>query len=114
MKAAAHCAPSAGGAGPSLAFTATVAGGSGVQSLKALVWPASSGPAPRAGETKAVENATCRTASSTTSLCTYGMKDSAKDAAAMPGGTRYVSALATAKDRDTTFAPSAATFTVEH
>ncbi|WP_329171348.1 DUF5707 domain-containing protein [Streptomyces sp. NBC_01477] len=90
-KAAAHYAPSAGGAGPSLAFTATVADDSGVQSLKVLAWPASSGLAPRAGEMKAVENATCRTTSSTTSLCTYRMKDSAKDAAAMPGGTSGMS-----------------------
>ncbi|WP_328315412.1 DUF5707 domain-containing protein [Streptomyces sp. NBC_00388] len=113
-KAAAHYALPAGGAGASLTFTAVVADNSGVEGLKVLAWPASSGLAPKAGEMKAVENATCRATSPTTSVCTYRVKDSATDAAAMPGGTWYVSVLATAKDRDTTFAPKAATFTVMH
>lgn len=112
-KAAAHYASSAVGAGASLTFTAAVADGSGVKGLKVLAWPASSGLAPTASEMKSVESATCRAASSTTSVCTYIVKDSAKNAAALPMGTWYVSVLATAKDGDTVFAPRAAAFTVK-
>ncbi|SDP11185.1 DUF5707 domain-containing protein [Actinacidiphila guanduensis] len=113
-KATARYAPSTGGADARLTVTATVADNSGVQGLKVLAWPASSGLAPKAAEMKAVENATCKATSSTASVCTYTVEDSAKDAAAMPAGTWYVSVLATAKDRGTTFAPKAATFTVKH
>lgn len=111
-KGAAHYVASTDGA--SLLFTATVADNSGVKNLRVLAWPASSGLAPTADEMKAVESATCKTTSSTISVCTYLVKDSVSQAAALPEGTWYVSALATAKDHDTTFAPKAAAFTVKH
>ncbi|NEA40192.1 DUF5707 domain-containing protein [Streptomyces sp. SID11385] len=113
-KATAHYTGSATGGSASLVFTATVADNSGVKSLRVLAWPASSKLAPTAGEMRTVEEATCKTTSATTSVCTYSVKSSPKEATALPKGTWYVSALATAKDHDTTFAPKAATFTVKH
>ncbi|MFQ6144544.1 DUF5707 domain-containing protein [Streptomyces seoulensis] len=112
-KATAHYTRTAGGSA-SLTFSATVADNSGVKSLRVLAWPASSGLAPRAGEMREVEEATCKATSATASECTYTVKSSAKEAAALPEGTWHVSALATAKDHNTTFAPQAATFTVKH
>lgn len=113
-KAAARYVASTTGGGATLTFTATVADNSGVKGLKALVWPASSGLAPTADEMKAVESAKCKATSTTTSVCTYTVTSSAKEAASLPEGTWYVSALATAKDHDTAFAPKAATFTIKH
>ncbi|MER8058132.1 MULTISPECIES: DUF5707 domain-containing protein [unclassified Streptomyces] len=101
-------------AGASLTFTATVADSSGVKSLKVLAWPASSGLAPTADEMKAVEGAKCKATSTTTSVCTYTAKSSARESAALPEGTWYVSVLATAKDHGTTFEPKATTFTLKH
>ncbi|MFD4756546.1 MULTISPECIES: DUF5707 domain-containing protein [unclassified Streptomyces] len=111
-KATARFTGTAGG-GASLTFTATVADDSGVKNLRVLAWPASSHLDPTAGEMRDVEEATCKATSSTTSECTYAVKSSAKDAAALPDGVWHVSALATAKDHDTTFVPRAATFTVK-
>ncbi|MEU5792469.1 DUF5707 domain-containing protein [Streptomyces sp. NPDC047813] len=113
-KAVARYATSSAGGGASLTFTATVADNSGVKSLKVLAWPTSSGLAPTADEMKAVESARCKAASATASVCTYTVKSSAGESAALPEGTWYVSALATAKDHDTAFAPKAATFALKH
>ncbi|MEW2622905.1 DUF5707 domain-containing protein [Streptomyces sp. NPDC048106] len=100
--------------GVTLTFNATVAAKSGVQNLKVLAWPAGSHLAPTAHEMTQVDDATCKATSPTTATCTYAEKSSAKEAAALPKGTWYVSALATTKDHHTTFAPKAAHFTVNH
>ncbi|MET8039042.1 DUF5707 domain-containing protein [Streptomyces sp. NPDC005345] len=112
-KAAAHYTAEAGG-GASLTFTASVADNSGIKNLRVLAWPASSGLAPTAAEMRDVEEATCKATSAAVSKCTYTVKSSAKEAATLPEGVWNVSALVTAKDHDTTFAPHAATFTVKH
>ncbi|MFF0191287.1 DUF5707 domain-containing protein [Streptomyces sp. NPDC005244] len=110
-KATAHYTVPVGG-GASLTFSATVADNSGVKSLRVLAWPARSGLAPTAAEIRDVEEATCTATSATVSKCTYTVKNSAREAASLPEGVWHVSALVTAKDHDTTFAPQAATFTV--
>ncbi|MFD6821452.1 DUF5707 domain-containing protein [Streptomyces sp. NPDC060085] len=112
-KATAHYTAEADG-GASLTFTASVADNSKIKNLRVLAWPASSGLAPTAAEMRDVEEATCKATSTTVSTCTYTVKTSAKEAATLPEGVWRVSALATAKDHDTTFAPHAATFTVKH
>ncbi|MFG2310978.1 DUF5707 domain-containing protein [Streptomyces sp. NPDC048566] len=112
-KAAAHFTATAGG-GATLTFSATVADHSGLTSLRVLAWPTSSGLAPTAAEMRDAEEATCTATSATVRKCTYTVKSSAKEAASLPAGVWHVSALATAKDHGTTFAPQAATFTVSH
>ncbi|MFE4367107.1 DUF5707 domain-containing protein, partial [Streptomyces sp. NPDC056835] len=104
--AARYLAPTTGAAG-SVTFTAKVTDDSGIRSLKVLAWPKSSDLKPTAQDMESVESATCEK-----SLCTYTLKVTQKDAADLPEGTWYVSALATAKDGDKTFVPEAATFSV--
>ena len=83
---------------------------SGVRGLKVLVWPASSKLDPTAAELRSAESAKCRSTSDETSRCTYTLKVTKQEAADLPKGTWYVSALATAEDGGTTFVPRAATF----
>ncbi|MEV4976764.1 DUF5707 domain-containing protein [Streptomyces scopuliridis] len=96
----------------SLTFTAKVTDDSGVQGLKVLAWPKSSGLKPTAEEMAHVESATCKKSTAETSVCTYTLKVTQEEAADLPKGTWYVSALATAKDGDKTFVPEAAVFNV--
>ncbi|WP_030543533.1 DUF5707 domain-containing protein [Streptomyces albus] len=106
-----YAAPSGSGAG-SFTFTADVTEDSGIDGLKVVVWPASSQLDPTEAEMRHVESADCRNASGGTARCTYTLRITKKDTAGMAEGTWYVSALATAGDGDTTFAPRAATFEV--
>ncbi|MCX4760289.1 DUF5707 domain-containing protein [Streptomyces sp. NBC_01275] len=106
-----YVAPSDSGAG-SLTFTADVSDDSGVRGLKVIAWPASSKLDPTEAELRDVDSATCRSTSAETSRCTYTLPVTKKDAAESAQGAWYVSALATAKDGGTAFAPRAATFTV--
>ncbi|WP_326810804.1 DUF5707 domain-containing protein [Streptomyces scopuliridis] len=96
----------------SLTFTAKVTDNSGVRGLKVLAWPKSSDLKPTAEEMAHVESATCKKSTAETSVCTYTLKVTQKEAADLPKGTWYVSALATAKDGDKTFVPEAAVFSV--
>ncbi|MFE7647361.1 DUF5707 domain-containing protein [Streptomyces phaeoluteigriseus] len=107
-----YVAPSDGSAG-SLSFTADVRDDSGVRGLKVVAWPASSKLDPTEEELRHTEDATCRSTSGDTSRCTYTLKVTKKEAAALDQGTWYVSALATAEDGDTVFLPRAATFDIE-
>ncbi|MFD7286136.1 DUF5707 domain-containing protein [Streptomyces sp. NPDC059863] len=104
--AARYVAPTAGAAG-SVTFTAKVTDDSGIRSLKVLAWPKSSDLKPTAEEMADVESAACKK-----DLCTYTLKVTQKDAAELPEGTWYVSALAMANDGDKTFVPEAAVFNV--
>jgi hypothetical protein len=106
-----YTAPSANAAG-SFTYTVDVSDDSGIRGLKVVAWPASSKLNPTATDLRSVESATCKSTSDDTSRCTYTLKISKKDAAAAAKGTWYVSALATAKDGDTTFASKAATFDI--
>lgn len=104
-----YAAPSDDGAG-SLTYTVDVNDDSGVRGLKVVVWPASSKLDPTEAELRSVENAKCKSTSDETSRCTYTLKVTEREAADLDKGTWYVSALATAKDGDTTFVPRATTF----
>ncbi|MGW4108453.1 DUF5707 domain-containing protein [Streptomyces sp. NPDC004976] len=104
-----YVAPSGPAAG-SLTFTADVSDDSGVRDLKVIAWPASSKLDPTEAELRHVDSATCRPATEETSRCTYTLKVTREEAADLGKGTWYVSALMTAKDGDTAFAPRAATF----
>jgi hypothetical protein len=105
-----YTAPSDSSAG-SLTYTVDVSDDSGIRSLKVLAWPASSKLNPTVADVRAAnESAKCRSTSDETVRCTYGEKVTKQEAAELAKGTWYVSALATAKDGDTTFVPSAATF----
>lgn len=106
-----YVAPSGSGAG-SLTFTADVSDDSGVKGLKVIVWPASSKLDPTEAELRHVDSATCERTTDETSRCTYSLKITKQDAADMDKGTWYVSALATAKDGGTAFAPRVAAFDV--
>lgn len=106
-----YVAPSNGAAG-GLTFTADVSDDSGVRDLKVLAWPASSKLDPAEAELRDVESATCRAATAETSRCTYTLRVTEEEAAELAEGTWYVSALATAKDGDTTFVPRGAAFDV--
>ncbi|MFD4554220.1 DUF5707 domain-containing protein [Streptomyces sp. NPDC058469] len=106
-----YTAPSASGAG-SFTYTVDVSDDSGIRGLKVVAWPASSKLDPTAADLRDVESATCRSTSDDTSRCTYTLKISKKEAADAAKGTWYVSALATAKDGDTTFVSKAATFDI--
>lgn len=106
-----YVAPSGSRAG-SLTFTADVSDDSGVKGLKVLVWPASSKLDPTEAELPHVDSATCESTTDETSRCTYSLKVTKDDVADMDKGTWYVSALATAKDGGTAFAPRVATFDV--
>ncbi|MGP4049980.1 DUF5707 domain-containing protein [Streptomyces sp. 2A115] len=108
-----YAAPSDGSAG-SLTFTADVSDDSGIRDLKVLAWPASSKLDPTEAELRSAESAKCRSTSDETTRCTYTLKVTKREAAELAKGTWYVSALATAKDGDTTFVPRAATFDVTH
>ncbi|MFI8305483.1 DUF5707 domain-containing protein [Streptomyces sp. NPDC085927] len=108
-----YTAPSGDSAG-SFSFTTDVSDDSGIQSLHVLPWPADSELDPTEKELRdAEETATCRTTSDETSRCTYALKVTEVEAAALEAGTWKVTALATAKDGDTLFVPSAAAFEVE-
>ncbi|MFI5883438.1 DUF5707 domain-containing protein [Streptomyces sp. NPDC051554] len=106
-----YTAPSASGAG-SFTYTVDVSDNSGIRGLKVVAWPASSKLEPTAADLRDVESATCKTTSDDTSRCTYTFKVAKKEAADAAKGTWYVSALATAKDGDTTFVSKAATFDI--
>ncbi len=110
-ESATYVAPSAGSAG-SFTFTADVSDDSGVRGLKVLAWPASSKLNPTEAELRPAESAMCRRTSDETSRCTYTLKATQREAAELTKGTWYVSALATARDGDTTFVPRAADFNV--
>ncbi|MFF3258399.1 DUF5707 domain-containing protein [Streptomyces sp. NPDC002932] len=104
-----YVAPSDGSAG-SFTYTVDVSDDSGVQGLKVLAWPASSKLDPTAAELRSGESAKCRSTSDETARCTYTLKVTKRDAADLAQGTWYLSALATAKDGDTTFVPHASAF----
>ncbi|MDJ1131855.1 DUF5707 domain-containing protein [Streptomyces iconiensis] len=106
-----YAAPTADTDG-SLTYTAKVTDDSGIRNLKVLAWPKSSDLKPTAKEMATAERATCKKSTTETSECTYTLKVTPKEAADLPKGTWHISALATAKDGDTAFAPDAATFTV--
>lgn len=101
-----------GSAAGSLTFTADVSDDSGVKGLKVLVWPAGSKLDPTEADLRHVDSATCERTTDEKSRCTYKLKITKQDAADMDKGTWYVSALATAKDGGTAFAPRVATFHV--
>jgi hypothetical protein len=106
-----YTAPSASGTG-SFTYTVDVSDNSGIRGLKVVAWPASSKLNPTEADLRSVESATCKATSDDTSRCTYTLKITKKEAADAAKGTWYVSALATAKDGDTTFVSKAATFDV--
>ncbi|MFJ4629058.1 DUF5707 domain-containing protein [Streptomyces sp. NPDC088847] len=106
-----YTAPSAHRAG-SFTYTGDVSDNSGVRGLKVVAWPASSKLDPTATDLRDVESATCEATSDDTSRCTYTLKITQKEATEAAKGTWYVSALATAKDGDTGFAPRTATFEI--
>ena len=106
-----YTAPSASGAG-SFTYTVDVSDDSGIRGLKVVAWPASSKLNPTEADLRSVESATCRSTSDGTSRCTYTFKVTKKEAADAAKGTWYVSALATAKDGDTTSVSKAATFDI--
>jgi len=106
-----YTAPSASGTG-SFTYTVDVSDNSGIRGLKVVAWPASSKLNPTEVDLRSVESATCKATSDDTSRCTYTLKITKKQAADAAKGTWYVSALATAKDGDTTFVSKAATFDV--
>ncbi|MFI6937311.1 DUF5707 domain-containing protein [Streptomyces sp. NPDC050287] len=108
----AHYVAPAGGSTGSLTFTADVSDDSGIQSLKVIAWPTSSKLDPTAEELQQVDGATCRSATAETSRCTYTLQVTQKEAGELAEGTWNISALATAKDKDTTFLPRAAAFDV--
>lgn len=106
-----YVAPSEGSAG-SLTYTVDVSDDSGVRDLEILVWPASSKLDPTEAELRSAEGAKCQGTSDETTRCTYALRVMKREAAEPAKDTWYVSALATAKDGDTTFVPRAATFDV--
>ncbi|CAM5714763.1 DUF5707 domain-containing protein [Streptomyces aurantiogriseus] len=106
-----YVAPSEGSAG-SFTYTVDVSDDSGIRTLKVLAWPASSKLDPTEVELRSAENAKCRSTSDETTRCTYTLKVTKREAAELAKGTWHVSALATAKDGDTTFVPRAAAFDV--
>jgi hypothetical protein len=106
-----YTAPSASRAG-SFTYTVDVSDNSGIRGLKVVAWPASSKLDPTATDLRDVESATCKATSDDTSRCTYTLKITQKEATEAAKGTWYVSALATAKDGDTGFAPKTAKFEV--
>jgi hypothetical protein len=106
-----YVAPTDSEAG-SLTFTADVSDDSGVKDLKVLPWPAGSKLDVTEKDLRHVDSAKCESTSDETSRCTYTLRVTKKEAAELDQGTWYVSALATAKDGDTTFVSRAATFDV--
>ncbi|MFK4100684.1 DUF5707 domain-containing protein [Streptomyces sp. NPDC019531] len=112
-KGSAHYAAPAGGKDGKFTFTADVSDNSGVVGLKVLAWPASSKPDPTEAEMRSVESAKCERISDETSRCTYTPKVTEAEAADLAEGTWHVSVLATAKDGDKKFVPSAATFDIK-
>ena len=106
-----YTAPTASAVG-SFTYTVDVTDNSGVRGLKVVAWPASSKLNPTEADLRHVESATCKSTSDDTSRCTYTFKVTKKEAADAAKGTWYVSALATAKDGDTTFVSKATAFDV--
>ncbi|MGW0708149.1 DUF5707 domain-containing protein [Streptomyces sp. NPDC002643] len=94
----------------SLTFTTDVRDDSGVLGLKVIAWPASSKLDPTEKDLAHVESATCESTSDRSARCTYELAVTKEDAAEADEGTWYISALATAEDGDTVFAPKVATF----
>ncbi|MGY0068631.1 DUF5707 domain-containing protein [Streptomyces sp. QTS137] len=107
-----YTAPSGDSAG-TFTFVTDVSDDSGVKSLDVLAWPTASKLNPTEAELREVDTATCRSTSAETSRCTYTLKVTEKEAAALDPGTWQVSALVTAEDGDTLFVPSAATVDIE-
>ncbi|MFD3733095.1 DUF5707 domain-containing protein [Streptomyces sp. NPDC058632] len=107
-----YTAPSGDRAG-AFTFTTDVSDDSGVENLNVLVWPTASKLNPTEAELREVDTATCRSTSDETSRCTCTLKVTEKEAAALDPGAWQVSALATAKDGDTLFVSSAATFDIK-
>ncbi|MEU9876084.1 DUF5707 domain-containing protein [Streptomyces phaeochromogenes] len=106
-----YVAPTEGGAGE-LTFTADVSDDSGISSLKVLAWPASSKLDPTEADLRSVDSATCTSTTDETSRCTYTLRVTKEEAAELDRGTWYISALAAAKDGETTFVSRAASFDV--
>ncbi|MFJ1898755.1 DUF5707 domain-containing protein [Streptomyces sp. NPDC088115] len=106
----AHYAAPSGGSAGSFTYTVDVSDDSGVRGLKFLAWPASSKLNPTEAELRSAESAKCRSISDETARCTYTLKVTKRDAADLPKGTWYVSALATAADGGTAFVARAAAF----
>ncbi|MEV6172795.1 DUF5707 domain-containing protein [Streptomyces sp. NPDC051954] len=106
-----YVAPSDGKTG-SLTFTADVSDDSGIRGLKVIAWPASSKLDPTEAELRHVDSAKCERTSDETSRCTYALKVTKKEAAELDQGTWHISALATAKDGNTTLVPRAASFDI--
>ncbi len=104
-----HVAPSAAAPG-SITFTADVSDDSGVRDVRVLAWPARSKLDPTEAELRHVDRATCRATTDTASRCTYTLAVTREEAAGLEKGTWHVSALATAEDGGTVFAPRAASF----
>ncbi|MCX2922336.1 DUF5707 domain-containing protein [Streptomyces sp. NEAU-W12] len=107
-----HTAASGDSAG-TFTFVTDVRDDSGVENLNVLAWPTASKLDPTEAELREVDTATCRSTSAETSRCTYTLKVTEKEEAELDAGTWQVSVLATAKDGDTLFVPSAATFDIK-
>ncbi|MFC5957400.1 DUF5707 domain-containing protein [Streptomyces pratens] len=108
-----YTAPSGDSAG-SFTFTTDVSDDSGVKSLHVLVWPTALKLDPTEAQVRGTEEkATCRSTSDNASRCTYTLKITKEEEAALEAGTWQVAALATAKDGDTLFVPSAAILEVK-
>ncbi|MFF9220679.1 DUF5707 domain-containing protein [Streptomyces viridosporus] len=106
-----YTAPSGDRTG-SLTFTVDAADDSGVENVKVVARSARSKLDPAEEEMRHVEDATCRSISDVASRCTYTLEVTRAEAAEPTPGTWYVSALMTAEDGDTAFAPHAAGFDV--
>lgn len=106
-----YTAPAGDKAGQ-LTFTTEASDDAGIREVRVVAWPAGSELDPTEKEMRSVESADCESTDDETSRCTYTLPVSKKEAAELPAGTWYVSALATSKDDTTLFAPKAATFTV--
>ncbi|MEU3947499.1 DUF5707 domain-containing protein [Streptomyces sp. NPDC029526] len=106
-------APSATGAG-SFTYSVDVRDDAAVRSLRVLPWPASSSLNPSRAELRSAEPATCRSAGEGVTRCTYTLKVTHREAAAVDHGTWYVSVLVTAEDGGTRFVRRAATVDVRN
>jgi hypothetical protein len=94
-------------------FSTTVTDDSGIKGVKVTPWPQGV-TAPTAGDAGEFADATCKTSSTTTSVCTYTVPTNVRtDFDNTVPGTWYVAALVTGKDGGTTFAAKAATFTIK-
>jgi hypothetical protein len=96
-----------------LTFSTTVSDDSGIKSVKVTPWPNGVTP-PTAGDAGEFADATCKTSSATTQVCTYTDKTDVKKYYdnTVPGSW-YVAAFVTAKDGGTVFSAKAATYTIK-